>query len=160
MIDELGLAGSKPAYTPLEQNHNLTSMEYDKHCNEVEDLALSGVKSYQRLIGKLLYLTLTRPNIAYSVQTLMQFMQHPKNSHLEAAYRVVRYIKNEPGLGILLSSRESISLKAYCDANWASFPNLRKSITGYLVKFGGLFKFLGVEIPTSIELLTDSKAAM
>uniref|UniRef100_A0A3Q7FYQ0 Reverse transcriptase Ty1/copia-type domain-containing protein n=1 Tax=Solanum lycopersicum TaxID=4081 RepID=A0A3Q7FYQ0_SOLLC len=69
-----------------------------------DDALLSDIKGYQRLKGKLLYLTLTRPDIAYIVQTLSQFMQNPKRSHLEAAHRVVRYIKNEPGLGILLSA--------------------------------------------------------
>ncbi|XP_047251518.1 uncharacterized mitochondrial protein AtMg00240-like [Capsicum annuum] len=128
MIAELGLTGSRPAYTSLEQNHNLTSMEYDKHCNEVEDSALGDVKSYQRLVGKLLYLTLATPDIAYSVQKLSQFIQHPKKSHLEAAYRAVRYIKNESGLGILLSSGGNVSLKAYCDANWISCPNSTKSV--------------------------------
>ena len=90
--------------TPLELNQKLTSQEYDQHCGLQDDALLSDIKGYQRLKGKLLYLTLTRPDIAYIVQTLSQFMQNPKRSHLEAAHRVVRYIKNEPGLGILLSA--------------------------------------------------------
>ncbi|XP_015161984.1 uncharacterized mitochondrial protein AtMg00240-like [Solanum tuberosum] len=122
--------------TPLEQNQKLTSQEYDQHCGLQDDALLSDIKGYQRLIGKLLYLTLTRPDIAYSVQTLSQFMQNPNKSHLEAAHRVVRYIKNEPGLGILMSAEGSASLTTYCDANWASCPNSRKSVTGDIMKFG------------------------
>lgn len=60
--------------------------------------------SYHRLIGKLLYLTLTRHEIAFVVQTLCQFLQQPKKTHWEAAIRVVKYVKRELGLGILLSS--------------------------------------------------------
>uniref|UniRef100_A0A3Q7GWR4 Reverse transcriptase Ty1/copia-type domain-containing protein n=1 Tax=Solanum lycopersicum TaxID=4081 RepID=A0A3Q7GWR4_SOLLC len=131
LIDDLGLAGSKTAMTPLEQNQKLTSQE---HCGLQNDALLSDIKGYQRLIGKLLYLTLTRPDIAYSVQTLSQFMQNPKRSHLEATHRVVRSIKNEPGMGILLSAEGSASLIAYCDVDWASCPNSRKSVTGYIVK--------------------------
>nr|XP_016452030.1 PREDICTED: uncharacterized mitochondrial protein AtMg00810-like [Nicotiana tabacum] len=136
LIAELGLAGSKPAITPMEQNRKLTTMEYDTHCNLKDDPTLTDVKGYQKLIGKLLYLTLTRPDIAYTVQTLSQFMQAPKKSHLEVAHRLVRYLKNEPGLGILMSADGDMTLRAYCDADWASCPNSRKSVTGYLVKFG------------------------
>ncbi|XP_075075634.1 uncharacterized protein LOC142162777 [Nicotiana tabacum] len=85
LIAELGLAGSKPVITPMEKNMKLTTIEYDTHCNLKDDPALTDVKGYQKLIGKLLYLTLTRPDIAYTVQTLSQFMQAPKKSHLEAA---------------------------------------------------------------------------
>ncbi|XP_070005145.1 uncharacterized mitochondrial protein AtMg00240-like [Nicotiana sylvestris] len=101
----------------MEQNKQLTTVEYDEHCHLDNDPTLADVRSYQRLIGKLLYLTLTRPNIAYSVQTLSQFIQAPKQSHLEAAYRVVRYVKNEPGLGILMSAIGDMTLSAHCDSD-------------------------------------------
>lgn len=55
---------------------------------------------------------------------------------MEAALRVVRYLSLEPGLGVLMSSTGSNELTAYCDADWASCPNTRKSITGYMVKYG------------------------
>lgn len=78
---------------------------------------------YQRLIGKLLYLTMTRLDIAFAIQTLSQFLQQLKKLHWEAALRVVRYVKREPGLGILMSSKKLEKLKAYCVADWASCPN-------------------------------------
>ncbi|XP_016494254.1 secreted RxLR effector protein 161-like [Nicotiana tabacum] len=87
-------------------------------------------------VGKLLYLTLTRPDIAYTVQTLSHFTQAPKRSHLEAAHRLVRYLKNEPRLGILLSADGDMTLRAYYDADCASCPNSKKSVTCYLVKLG------------------------
>ncbi|XP_075088604.1 secreted RxLR effector protein 161-like [Nicotiana tabacum] len=137
LIAKLGLSGAKPAITPMEQNKRLTTVEYDEHCHLDNDPTLADVKIYQRLIRKLLYLTLTRPDIAYSVQTLSQFMQAPKQSHLEAAYRVVRYAKNEPGFGILISTDRDMTLSAHCNADGASCPNSKESVTGYLVKFGG-----------------------
>ncbi|XP_075085131.1 secreted RxLR effector protein 161-like [Nicotiana tabacum] len=91
---------------------------------------------YQKLIGKLLYLTMSRPDIAFSVQTLSQFMQQPKKSHWDAAIRVVKYIKRELGLGILLSSQSSNEINVFCDADWASCPNTRKSVLRYLIKYG------------------------
>ncbi|XP_070029505.1 uncharacterized mitochondrial protein AtMg00240-like [Nicotiana sylvestris] len=117
----------------MELNKRLITVEYDEYCHLDDDPTLTDVRGYQRLIGKLLYLTLTRPDIAYSVQTLSQFMQTPKQSHLEASYRVVKYVKNEPGQGILMNSVGNMALNAYRDTDWASCPNSRKSATGYLV---------------------------
>nr|XP_016435012.1 PREDICTED: uncharacterized mitochondrial protein AtMg00810-like [Nicotiana tabacum] len=128
LIAELGLSGAKPAITPMEKNKRLTTIEYDEHCHLDDDPTLTDMRGYQRLVGKLLYLTLTRPDIAYVVQTLSQLMQAPKQSHLEAIYRVVRYVKNEPGLGILIMNAVGdMTLNAYCDADWANVLTLGSS---------------------------------
>lgn len=100
------------------------------------DYAFEDVTAYQRLVGKLLYLKVTRPDICFGVQVLSQFMQHPKNSHWEAALRIVKYIKRSPGLGIFLKRGSITELHAYCDSDWASCPNTRRSVTGYVVKLG------------------------
>uniref|UniRef100_A0A3Q7EXY0 Reverse transcriptase Ty1/copia-type domain-containing protein n=1 Tax=Solanum lycopersicum TaxID=4081 RepID=A0A3Q7EXY0_SOLLC len=84
----------------------------------------------------MLYLTMTRPDIAYSVQILSQFLQQPKKTHRDAAAKVMKYIKREPGLGILLSNRQSNKLSVYCDADWASCPNTRRLVSGFLINHG------------------------
>ncbi|XP_049358503.1 secreted RxLR effector protein 161-like [Solanum verrucosum] len=94
------------------------------------------VSQYQRLIGKILYLTITRPDIAYTVQTLNQFLQRPKVQHWQAALRVLRYHKNQPGLGLLMSSQKNMKLTGFCDSDWVACPNTRRSVTGYLLKLG------------------------
>ena len=78
IISETGLVGAKPAWTPLEMNEKLTAIELDKLTGKEDDDMLEDVGQYQRVIGRLLYLTLTRPDIAFSVQTLSQFLQQPK----------------------------------------------------------------------------------
>ncbi|XP_070015768.1 secreted RxLR effector protein 161-like [Nicotiana sylvestris] len=104
--------------------------------NQGKDELLSDASFYQRLIDKLLYLIITRPDIAFSVQTLSQFLHQPKKSHLEATLRVVKYVKNQTGHGVLLSSKADNGITAYCDADWSACPYSRKSVTGFLVKFG------------------------
>ncbi|XP_015169405.1 uncharacterized mitochondrial protein AtMg00810-like [Solanum tuberosum] len=79
---------------------------------------------------------MTRIDIAYVVQVLSQFMHSPKQSHMEVALRVVKYIKNTPGLGLLMPSNSSGKLEAYCDSGWGGCLQTRRSVTGYLVKFG------------------------
>lgn len=136
IISELELGDAKLSWTPLEINVKLTIPEYDKLIGNEDDTLLEDKGKYQRLIGKLLYLTLRRPDIAYTVQTLSKFLQQPKKSHWDAAMRVTRYIKREPGLGVLFISEKSDKISVFCDADSASSPNTRRSVSGFLVKYG------------------------
>ncbi|CAM8942212.1 unnamed protein product [Rhodiola kirilowii] len=93
--------------------------------------------SYRRLIGQLIYLTNTKPDLAYSIHILSQFMSTPTQDHLTAALKVLRYLKGAPAQGILYPSGQSLQLRAYCDVDWASCPITRKSTSGYAVLLRG-----------------------
>uniref|UniRef100_A0A3Q7JL35 Reverse transcriptase Ty1/copia-type domain-containing protein n=1 Tax=Solanum lycopersicum TaxID=4081 RepID=A0A3Q7JL35_SOLLC len=139
LIAEVGLTAAKHAGTPIDINVKLTSKLYDEHVNkeqEESDDPLVDQTAYQKIIGKLLYLNMTRPDISFSTQTLSQFLQQPKRSHLDAALRVIRYLKKQPGQGLLLESDSDGQVTAFCDADWASCPLTRKSVIGYMIKIG------------------------
>jgi len=137
IISEAGLSRCKPAVIPIEQNTKLTSREYDlTSSSSVEDSLLKDPSGYQRLVGKLIYLTMTRPDICYAVQTLSQFMHNPKQSHMNAALKVVKYLKGCPGLGIFLSRDCNMKMTAFCDTDYATYPMTRRSITGFCIKLG------------------------
>ncbi|XP_070025674.1 uncharacterized mitochondrial protein AtMg00810-like [Nicotiana sylvestris] len=104
LITDLGLAGSKPVATIMECNQRFITVEYDQYLNLKEDEKLLDAGPHQRLVGKLLYLTMARLDICYVVHVLSQFMHFPKKSHMEASVRLVRYIKGALGLGLLMSS--------------------------------------------------------
>lgn len=72
---------------------------------------------YYRLVGKLNYLTHTRPNLSFAVLTLSQFMQRPCIGHFTTALRVLRYIRSSPGQGLFLNAQPSFDLLAFCDAD-------------------------------------------
>ncbi|CAH9102403.1 unnamed protein product [Cuscuta epithymum] len=127
ILSETGLTGARPVSFPMVQNHKLQSATGPN---------FSDPERYRRLVGKLIYLTLTRPDISYSVHILSQFMQCPKVEHWEAMLRVLRYLKGHPGQGILLRSDSSLTLTGFCDADWASCPVTRRSVTGYFVSLG------------------------
>jgi len=91
---------------------------------------------YRRFIGKLNFLKRTRPDIAFSTQYLSQFMQAPRVPHYQATIHVLRYLKNQPTPGVLLCNDPSFSLLAYSDADWASCPHRRKSVSGYVIFVG------------------------
>ncbi|KAL0311425.1 UNVERIFIED_CONTAM: Retrovirus-related Pol polyprotein from transposon RE1 [Sesamum angustifolium] len=91
---------------------------------------------YRRLVGYLLYLGFTRPDISYSVQQLSQFLTRPCEAHGKAVLHVVRYLKRTPTKGLFLPSKCSFELRAYCDADWASCSDSRRSLTGFCIFFG------------------------
>jgi len=136
LISTLGFTGAKPFQAPMVVNKKLTSLEFDQYTQDDNDQLLSDPGEYQRLIGRLLYLTITRPDIAFVVQCLSQYMHSPKVSHMVAAARVVKYVKQSPGLGVFMSACADINLTAYCDADWASCVSTRRSVTGFLLKLG------------------------
>lgn len=74
----------------------------EKGINDKDNL-LNNITKYPKLIAKLIYLTITRPHISFTVQTLSQFMHSPGKSHLNIAMRVLRYLKQNPGSGISIS---------------------------------------------------------
>lgn len=100
IISETSLVGAKPISTPLESNSKLTLVEYDEAMGCTRDAILKDATYYQRLLGKLKYVIVTRPDINYVVQWLSQFMKMPKRSYLETIYRVVRNLKASVGQDI------------------------------------------------------------
>lgn len=86
--------------------------------------------SYQRLVGKLIYLSHARPDICYAMSYISQFMHNITVHHLKAAMRILRYLKNAPGQGLYLRKTEDKGLAVFTDADWGSSFDMR-STTGY-----------------------------
>lgn len=93
---------------------------------------LVDVSAYRRLIGRLIYLTLTRPDFSYSVHVLAQLMHSPRESHWHATLKLIKYFHGKADQGFFFSSADDLSITAYYDADWASCPTSRLSLTGYL----------------------------
>ena len=114
MIDllvETGKIGYKPISTAVDPNHKL---------GEAKEEPVVDKRMYQRLVGRLIYLAHTRSNIAYLVSMINQLMHDPREPHLQAAYRVLHYLKGNPGKGILFKKNNTLALEAYTDADYAS----------------------------------------
>ena len=95
LLANIGYLGSKPASTPMEANLKLSQDEGEP---------LDDPSSYRMMIGKMLYLTITRPDISYSVNRLSQFLSNPRMPHMKPAQRVLQYIKSTPGQGLYFPS--------------------------------------------------------
>ncbi|WVZ84579.1 hypothetical protein U9M48_031602, partial [Paspalum notatum var. saurae] len=91
---------------------------------------------FRSLAGALQYLTFTKPDIAYAVQQVCLHMHTPREPHLAALKRIVRYIQGTLDLGLLLWPSASSDLVIYSDADWAGCPDTRKSTSGHAVFLG------------------------
>ncbi|KAL9247674.1 hypothetical protein vseg_021081 [Gypsophila vaccaria] len=127
IVEESGMAGAKTAYTPIQPRHNLSL---------ARGYVLKDIMKYRRLVGRLVYLTITRPDLVYAVHILSQFVNEPRKEHWEAALRVVRYIKRNPSKGIIYKKKADYQVKGYCDSDHAACPITRRSLSGYFVAIG------------------------
>ncbi|WJZ97833.1 hypothetical protein VitviT2T_016408 [Vitis vinifera] len=128
LLAEVGLLECKPADIPIVQNHKL---------GEYVDQVPADKQRYQRLVGKLIYLSHTRPDIAYAVSVVSQFMHRPSEGHMDAVMRILRYLKSSPGKGLMFSKNGHLKVVGYTDVDWAGNITDRKSTAGYFTFVGG-----------------------
>ncbi|XP_043697037.1 secreted RxLR effector protein 161-like [Telopea speciosissima] len=102
-----------------------------------DDKEFGDIHQYQRLVGKLIYLTVTRPDISFVVGVVSQFMQNPKQVLWDAACRILRYLKSAPGKGLVYCRHGHTNVVGFFDADWAVSDGDRRSTTGYCTFFGG-----------------------
>ena len=94
-------------------------------------------EQYRRLVGKLIYLTITSWDISFAVGVVSQIMQAPHTDHWNAVIHILRYIKRTLGQGLLSEDKGNTHVTQYFDADWAGFPIGRHSTIGYCVFIGG-----------------------
>ncbi|XP_024029725.1 uncharacterized protein LOC112094033 [Morus notabilis] len=122
-----GFLACNPASVPMDPCTRLTATDGPE---------LPDASSYRRLIRRLLYLTLSRPDITFAVHKLSQFLAQPRVPHLHAAHHLLRYLKTSPGQGLFFSASSLLQLKGFSDADWGSCVETRCSVTGYCVFLG------------------------
>ncbi|XP_071724869.1 uncharacterized protein [Rutidosis leptorrhynchoides] len=103
----------------------------------ISDTGLSAASEYKRLVGRLQYLTITRPDIAYSVNHISHVHASAKGVSLTSSSQNHQiYQEGIPGKGLFMPKENSPELRAYCDLDWASCILSRRSITGFCIKLG------------------------
>ncbi|RVW65275.1 Retrovirus-related Pol polyprotein from transposon RE1 [Vitis vinifera] len=126
---ETGMLRCQPVNTPIEESLKL--------CVESNQISIDKGR-YQRLVGRLMYLAHARPDLAYALSVVSQYMHNPEEQHMNAVIRILRYLKNAPGKGILFAKNiDHQSIEVYTDADWAGVVDDRRSTSGYFTFVGG-----------------------
>ena len=128
LLSEIGLLGSKPVDTPIEQKHK------PFQCSNSANIVRG---RYQRLVGKLIYLSHARPDITYAVNVVSQFMHDARKLHMDDVERILRYLKSTLGKGILFTNHGNLKVEGYTDTDWAGSKDDRRFTSGYFTFVGG-----------------------
>jgi hypothetical protein len=127
ILARAGMAECKPCSTPVDTNPKIAA---------TDGAPVADATDYRSLAGALQYLTFTRPDIAYAVQQVCLHMHDPREPHLAALKRILRYVRGTLHLGLQLRPSPVTDLVVYTDADWAGCPDTRKSTSGYAVFLG------------------------
>ncbi|KAK9101268.1 hypothetical protein Scep_024698 [Stephania cephalantha] len=120
LLNKFGMSNCKPAATPMNLNEKL----------QLQDGAeMADAKLFRSLVGGLIYLTNTRPDIAFSVGVISRFMQEPSKIHFGAAKRILRYVAGTMEYGIWYTKVVNFRLCGFTDSDWAGSLDDRKNIS-------------------------------
>ncbi|XP_021766269.1 uncharacterized protein LOC110730751 [Chenopodium quinoa] len=128
IIDKVGMSKCSPCPTPVDTKSKLSAT----HDEPYEDPT-----KYRSLAGALQYLTFTRPDISYAIQQVCLHMHDPRNAHMGALKRILRYLQGTLSFGLHLYKSSIDRLVSYTDVDWGGgCPDTRRSTSGYCVFLG------------------------
>ncbi|KAG8483480.1 hypothetical protein CXB51_023157 [Gossypium anomalum] len=127
ILDKFSIQNCKATSTPVAVGERLTSQSNSEKVYET---------TYRSLIGCLLYLTATRPDIMFAVSLLSRFMHYYNEDHFRAAKRVLRYIKGTLSYGMYYNNARKLRLIGYTDSDWAGSKDDLKNTSGYAFTLG------------------------
>ncbi|XP_028215213.1 uncharacterized protein LOC114397350 [Glycine soja] len=123
LLKKFNMQDCKPLATPMAMKEKLSK---DDEQNKVDATV------YRSLVGSLIYLTNSRPDIVHAVNIVSRFMSNPRKTHFAAAKRILRYAKGTKDFGILYKTNRDFNLTCYTDRDWAGSTDDRKSTSGYM----------------------------
>jgi hypothetical protein len=127
ILKRVVMADCKPCTTPVDLQVKLAGDSGPP---------VENASQFRSIAGALQYLTFTRPDIAYAVQQICLHMHDPREPHLTAMKRILRYLQGTLHYGLLLRRSSSSDLVAYTDADWDGCPDTRRSTSGYAMFLG------------------------
>lgn len=151
LLKRVGMSDCKPVSTPLSTSEKLS-------LHEGTLLGSNDGTQYRSIVGALQYLTLTRPDIAFPVNKVCQFLHAPTTVHWMAVKRILRYIKHCTRLGLKIYKSSSTLVSAFSDADWAGSIDDRKSTGGFAVFLGSnIVSWIARKQPTVSRSSTESE---
>ncbi|XP_028962156.2 uncharacterized mitochondrial protein AtMg00810-like [Malus domestica] len=137
LIERFGLKDCKAVATPLAMNERLSKIDGSEAANERE---------YRQIVGSLLYLTATRPDVMFAASLLARFMHNPTKKHMGTRKRVLRYIQGTIDFGIVFEKGKTTTLIGYCDSDWAGSDDDMRSTSGFAFTLrSGVFSWASIK---------------
>jgi histone deacetylase 1/2 len=130
LLAKTNMTQAKTVSTPMASSEKLS-----RHVGV--PLSAEEMTRYRSTVGALQYLTLTRPDISFSVNKVCQFLSAPTDVHWSAVKRILRYLKFTMSYGLLLQKSSTTLLSGFADADWAGCPDDRRSTGGHAIFLGG-----------------------
>ncbi|MCO5562213.1 hypothetical protein L7F22_015839 [Adiantum nelumboides] len=127
MLSKYGMADCKPIYMPLDQNVKLRADEGQ---------VLEDVTMYRQIVGSLIYLTISWPDLSYSVGLQSQFMQLPRKPHLDVVRRTLRYVSATLDYALFYEASTELQLSGFTDADSTGSVCDRRSTSGFMFSLG------------------------
>ncbi|XP_014618112.1 uncharacterized mitochondrial protein AtMg00810-like [Glycine max] len=149
LLEDTGFLACKPSNIPMDPNLKLNLHDGD---------LLPDPSIYKRLIGRLLYLTISRPDITFVVNCLSQYMKAPRVPHLHVIHHLLQYIKSAPRQGLFFPAQNSLNLTTFADVDWVNFVDTRRYTFGFCVFLGNnLLSWRSKKQPTVSKSSTEAE---
>ncbi|KAG8485451.1 hypothetical protein CXB51_021502 [Gossypium anomalum] len=149
ILNKFCMTNCKAVSTPLAQREKLTSFGSQERVDE---------KEYRGLIGCLLYLTTTRPDLMHVISLLSRFMHCCDTTHFKVAKRILRYVKGTLKFGVMFKKEKELRLAGYSDSDWAGSVDDMKSTSGYFFTFSsGVFSWSSKKQQTVAQSTTEAE---
>lgn len=129
LLKKVGMTDCKGVTTPLAINEKLSA-------SKGALLGPNDMTKYRSIVGALQYLTLTRPDLAFPVNKVCQYLNHPTMDHWTAVKRILRYLKQSVKIGLKITRSKSTLVSGFSDADWAGCLDDRRSTGGFAIYLG------------------------
>jgi hypothetical protein len=127
LLSKTGMLGCKPTVSPIYVKAKMSANTGEQVDRE----------RYQRLVGRLIYLCHTHPDISFTVSVVSRYMHNPRKDHMDVVFHILRHLKSAPGKGLIFRNNGHINIVGYCDSDWASSQDDRRSTSDYCMFVGG-----------------------
>ncbi|PNX83963.1 putative copia-type protein [Trifolium pratense] len=128
LLHKANMTNCKPVSTPVA----------GAKLSKAQGSLLADPTPYRQLVGSLQYLTITRPDLSFAVNSVCQFLSHPTTTHMQAVKRILRYVAGTVHHGLHFKPSFDKSLIAFSDSDWAGCPDTRRSTTGFVIFYAGI----------------------